>query len=66
MTTVCLDMDDAVELASTLEFLVDWLDVLTGHELRWLPLANAAHPIVEVRASLARGRAHLDSAEILP
>lgn len=66
MTTVRLDMDDAVELASTLEFLIGWLDVLDGHQLRWLPLANTAHPIVEIRASLARGRAHLDSAEILP
>lgn len=66
MTAICLDMDDAVELASTLEFLIGWLDVLDSHQLRWLPLANAAHPIADVRASLARGRAHLDSAEILP
>lgn len=66
MTAIHLDMDDAIELVSTLEFLMDWLDVLDGHQLRWLPLANAAHPIVEVRASLARSRAHLDSAEILP
>lgn len=66
MTAVCIDMDDAVELASTLEFLMGWLDLLASHQLRWLPLADAAHPIVEIRASLARGRAHLDSAEILP
>lgn len=66
MTAACLDMDDAVEFASTLEFLIGWLDVLDGHQLRWLPLADAAHAIVEIRASLARGRAHLDSPAILP
>lgn len=66
MSTVCLDTDDAVELAATLDFLVNWLDLLAGHDLRWLPLADSAHRIVDLRATLARSRDHLVSAEILP
>ena len=66
MSTVRLDIDDAVDVASVLAFLVDWLDVLAGHELRWLPLADSAHRIADLRATLTRAREQLVRAEILP
>jgi len=46
--------------------LVDWLDVLAGHELRWLPRADSAHRIADLRATMTRARHQLVRAEILP
>ena len=59
MTSVRLDALDAVELVEIFEFLIDWLDQLTNHELNHLPLADPAHQITDIRAVLDRSRNQL-------
>lgn len=64
MSTIRLDAADAVEVAEILEFLIDWLDQLAAIDLRWLPLADSAYRIDDMRTVFDACRTQLLTAKI--